>query len=511
MVTRRMVVAALMAASLLAGCSATGGETSGNGALNLRTSSAGSATSAAAGGPAGAAQSGASSPAGLEGAGGAAGSTPGGAAASASAGPSASSGPAGASSAQQAPAATGTMAPLQIGYYGTEATNGNAFGVNGQVLGDPTTIGNAMANWVNGHGGLGGHPMKLVVATTPLVSSTPQDQVDQSACAKFTQDNHVFAALSITLTTATMYKCLADHNVLYIANTVYQPDQAYYMAHGNMLYSTAPTQDRMATAEADALWRAGYFGDPAEKTAIVTSDYPWFQSGVSAFEQEAAKHGGHVAEVVTTCHTPCPSSQQSSQAQNDVIKLRTDGVNHVVLMTLESASVFLQAAQAAAYTPRYGVDSDDVPYDLGTTEPASVFAGGAVGAGYAPSLDVPRSQNPPLDSQTQLCEQIMQQAGVNESDFSVEIQTWMTCDTFFLLKAALDRAGGKADYSTMESAIEGIGASFVPANGFVDWFGPARHDGAQVYRMLVYSSGCQCFHYASTVNYPIPPLPGQSQ
>lgn len=400
--------------------------------------------------------------------------------------------------------------PLLVGYYGTEATNGNTMGINGQALGDPVTIGNALADWVNAHGGAGGRKIKLIFAKTQLVSSQPQDQVDQSACAKFTEDNRVFAVLSVTLTTPVMYGCLAKRNVLYLANTAYTPDQAFYMAHANTLFSTAVNQDRAAVAAADGLWRAGYFSTGRAKVGVVTSDHRWFKSGTEAFVREVSKHGVQVSDFATVCHSPCSTQEQTAEAQSGVLRFQSDGITHVVFLSAEATYAWMRVAASIGYTPSYGLNSNDTPSLLPVAVPASAFAGGAIGAGYSAAMDVARAQNPALNPQTQLCESIMKAAGVNMAAAGAELQAWMTCDGFFLLKAMLDRAGA-ANYGLMRQALEGIGSALLPANGWTAWYGPHRHDGGQTYRLFHYSSGCHCFKYTSNREYPIPPLSGQSR
>src|SRR5205823_6222799 len=147
----------------------------------------------------------------------------------------------------------------------------------------------------------------------PLVPTTPQDQIDQSACAKMTEDNHVFAVVSITLTTPAFYQCIAQHKALYVSMTVDVPDQAWFMGHSSTLFSGNATQDRAGAAAADGLWRAGYFSDPGAKTGVVTAGHPWFTSGVEAFKRIATQHGVSIAAVGSTCHTPCSQSEQAQE------------------------------------------------------------------------------------------------------------------------------------------------------------------------------------------------------
>jgi hypothetical protein len=397
--------------------------------------------------------------------------------------------------------------PLTIGYYATQALNGAQFGVAAQVTGDPIAMGNAIANWVNTHGGVAGRQIKLVTATSPLIAtSTPQDQNDQAACAKFTEDNHVFAVVGITGTTPVIWQCLARAHVLFINANETGPDQAFFMTNPDSLFAEGPTQDRGGATAADGLWRANYFADPGAKIGVVTADHAWFKSAEVAFQREAAAHGVTIAASATICHTPCTTAQASNDAQNDVVKFRAAGINHVVVLSAEGGT-FLQQAGAAAYYPRIGYDSFALPF-IWPIAGYGKSLNGAIGAGWGPGYDVQRAQNPPLNPKTQQCETIMHNAGISTDGILVEIQAWYTCGNFFMLKAALDGAG-RADYSAMRGAIEGLGSSLIPTTGFTAWYGPTRHDGLQSYRLTRYSGGCNCMEYADRTEYPIPPLPGQ--
>ena len=73
-------------------------------------------------------------------------------------------------------------------------------------FGDPRAMAKAMGNWVNAHGGLHGHPITLVVDEDSSTSSIAQN--DATHCAKFTQDNHVAAAVTATINGVGLPKCL---------------------------------------------------------------------------------------------------------------------------------------------------------------------------------------------------------------------------------------------------------------------------------------------------------------
>src|SRR5207249_305369 len=124
--------------------------------------------------------------------------------------------------------------------------------------------------------------IKLVQANTDPTSSTPVDQQDQAACAKFTEDNHVAAVVSIVVTTPTFDDCMTKRKVLYIPNSLRQPDTSYIEA-GNNRFSTSPAADRVAVTLADELARNGYLKDAGIKLGLASEDYPWFRSSSAAF------------------------------------------------------------------------------------------------------------------------------------------------------------------------------------------------------------------------------------
>jgi hypothetical protein len=396
-----------------------------------------------------------------------------------------------------------------VGAYGLK-TAGGAVGIDGAALGDPDAFAAATVKWVNAHGGVAGHPIRLVTANTDPTSSTPLEQQDQAACAKFTEDNKAKVVISIVVTTPAFDDCMAKRGVLYIANSIVQPDSSFIMSAGNR-FSVSPASDRVAVTLARELVRNGYTKDAGIKLGMATEAHPWFQRAGAAFKAELARAGGPpIVEEFFGC-SGCSSDQAKVEAQNAVLRFRAAGVTHLVLPDGSTGGTnFLLQANSSGYFPRLAITSSNTPTLLVLDAPNPQGYRGAVGIGWMPVLDTdgnPSHGAPPPSEREKLCDQIMAaQPGATRNNRLAEEQAQFTCDGFFLLKETSDRLG-KVDLGSFRTGLEGLGESFRPFLTFSAFFGPGRRDGAQSYRPLRFDDGCACFAYAGNP-LPFVPLPG---
>jgi ABC-type branched-subunit amino acid transport system substrate-binding protein len=476
-------------------------------------SAGGAGTGAEAGGSAAApsaASAGGSAPAGSGGSV-AASATPGAGGGAVRTTPGATTGPAGAQPGA-APQAAPSTTPLLIGAYGLSAAGG-AVGISGAALGDPVAFSEAVAKWVNSHGGVAGHPIKLVQAATDPTSSTPVDQQDQAACAKFTEDNHVAAVVSIVTTTPTFDDCMSKRGILYIPNSITQPDTSYAEA-GNNRFSSSPTADRMAVTLADELGRNGYLKDAGIKLGIASQDYPWFRSASSAFKAELARIGGPPVSAEFYGCSGCSSDQAKQEATNAALRFRSAGITHVVLPDGSTAgNTFLGQANQSGYFPRLGLTSSNLLSLIALNVPNPAGLRGAVAIGFMPTLDTdgnPSHGAPPQTAREKVCDDIMTSSpGTQRNNRLAEEQAQFTCDGFFFLKEIGDRQHA-IDLPTFRAGVETTGNGFTPVLTFHDFFGPGRHDGTQTYRPAAFNDGCTCFVYTGgELNFS--PLPGRAR
>jgi ABC-type branched-subunit amino acid transport system substrate-binding protein len=259
------------------------------------------------------------------------------------------------------------------------------------------------------------------------------------------------------------------------------------------MFSVSPSIDRTAVTLADALKRMGYYD--GAKVGLVYANQGYYIGAAEAFKQAAAKYGVKPLDEERICMN-CSTQDQAGEANNAVVKLRTKGVDHVVLLDGIVFSSYLQAEQAQSYFPRLAVTSNIVPDPLALNTSPTVLAN-AVGIGWTPAADMDGAHDGPENQtpQRKLCTQIIRDAGQDLTSPLAEINALYNCDVYFLMKAVVDKAG-RADVGAMRGAVEQLGDSYAPTISWSSYFGPNRHDGVQTWRPLRFDLGCKCWVYA---------------
>jgi hypothetical protein len=92
---------------------------------------------------------------------------------------------------------TGPLAPVEVGFeYATGVTEfAAALGISADV-GDGSQQARAVVEWVNAHGGLGGHKIKPVFYALDLTRTDPYSQFMDEMCSLWTEDHHVVAGVA---------------------------------------------------------------------------------------------------------------------------------------------------------------------------------------------------------------------------------------------------------------------------------------------------------------------------
>lgn len=154
--------------------------------------------------------------------------------------------------------------------------------------------------------------------------------------------------------------------------------------------------------------------------------------------------------------------------------------------------LFLAAAEAQGFRPRYSLTTYDNPAFQNDNVPNAEQLDGAVGFGWLPAGDVTWEQQPqPLAPPAQQCVDIT--AGATPTG-NGSVRRF--CDGLFFLKFLLDN-GAEPTTAGLRAAVDALGTSYPSAWAFATSFGPGRHDGVAAGRTLTYDlDGCQCFVYS---------------
>lgn len=385
-----------------------------------------------------------------------------------------------------------TPTTIKIGAFIASYEGLEAKGLN---LGNARVQAQAVADYINKHGGIAGRKVVLTFATMQATSNNWEAD-EQKICTQFTEDDHVFAVVySLISMGKALLPCLAQHNTPLIAAGGGPGDaQTMQQYADDYVYSGGMNLTRVAETYVDRLAAQGFFGGGA-KVGLVRANDTSFARAANALKSRLAGHGVQLTrEVVVDAQTSV--SGTASQMPNAVLKMQQAGVNRVLFLDNATLAV-LFAIQAAGqnYYPRYGLSSLSAPATLlEPNVPARALAG-AVGTGWIPTLDVSAAQETPNPAM-KLCKQIMVAAGEGNVSRAGENQQRLYCDGFFFLQRALGRATELTPRG-LRDQLEQLGTRYPSAITFSTSFGPGRHDGAAAVRDFAFTSGCSCFRYTS--------------
>jgi ABC-type branched-subunit amino acid transport system substrate-binding protein len=409
-------------------------------------------------------------------------------------------------------------------------TNGDAlnaaFGATGISTGDAHADAKAVVDDINAHGGIGGRRVVPVYYALNAQSSDTYASIDQQACDRFTQDNHVFAVMGAGLTD-NFLSCISRAGVIDInSGEVTAPDQTLMNQYPLYFDAGTLTTDRIFRMQVASLKQQGYFsgwnanvGGPAPaskpKIGVLSIDTPeWNRPLHSAF-LPALRAAGYTVNPQDIYRVPRPSgtSQEGAVLSNIAsaeLRFRQDGVTHVILLDANGDLLifFSRDAGSQHYYPRFGVSTASAPQTLeaaGDVSPTALK--GTMGFSWDPGLDLTPSQGarykpPTQDACLNMIDkrsgQNLQKLGPNAEGIAISY-----CDELYLLRAGVSRAGRSITNRTVQAAIQSLGFGFQSAGYLHEYYGPGRHDGVETGWNDAWSTKCNCMVYTSKA-YDIP-------
>lgn len=380
--------------------------------------------------------------------------------------------------------------------------NGGSFGA---TFGVATDFGNtraqsdAVIGHLNSRGGIAGRVIRPVYYTFDLGRvSTRDGQAEEEACARWTQDDRVFAVINAALARLTLLSCLAKAGVPGVHDQM-PVDEGTLARHRDAYYSGGHvggmTLDRLARSSTQVFAKRGFFGKDAV-VGIVHFDDPAYVRVVDKQYRPALRAAG-VTKVVTQAAPRFLEGQYATYVSG----FQAAGVTHVMFLGEAGGYplMFMQAAENQLYRPKYGLRTDNFP--------AAVLQGAApkeqlkntMSMGWMPSLDVDAARDPgPVSSSMQLCLEIQRAAGQNMDDRGARGTALGYCNGLFFLRDSLARSSS-ITAADLARSVGRLGTSFVSPQVFGTRYSATQHDGVGAYRDLGYDAGCSCFTYTSPV------------
>jgi ABC-type branched-subunit amino acid transport system substrate-binding protein len=244
----------------------------------------------------------------------------------------------------------------------------------------------------------------------------------------------------------------------------------------------------------------------------MTIDTPEWNRPLDSILLPALKATGHPVDKADVQRIPAASTtsdagRQAQAVSSAVLRLRSDGVTHLVMLDA-SATVtifFSQAAKNQGYYPRLGANS-------ATGMQALTDAGiggndifeGAVGLGWFPNLDLPRAEaaKRQVPATKDCLAVIKKRTGQDLSAGNGASIALASCDSLFFLKAVGDRADGRLDQAGLVATAEGLGTGFTAALYGKTRFAPGRHDALETGYDMAWDTGCTCAKYKGSFDIP---------
>lgn len=402
-------------------------------------------------------------------------------------------------------------APVEIGIYVSENAQAfyQAIGASNQSVGNNKAQAQAVVNYVNHHGGLAGHPIIPVYAYLDATSNNTWASQEEAACATWTQDHHVIAAVSALNADQTMASCLDHHSVPLIVEDLTQHLARDFSAYP-LVTPASIDANRLASIYIDQLSQQRFFAASTAtpvKIGLLYFDTPGFNDvRIHALYPALAKIGQHVTDAVGFQRPQGLSDLGPlyTQIENAMLHFHADAITHII--TMDEAGDFWGAGSLAAenqhYYPKWGLNSYDAP-GVGESQAPADQAANAVGVGFDPLFDVDQQHQPPRNPTAKLCTSIMTAAGQATTSQQTLAVEWAYCDTLLLLQSATRgvSAPNLATAPLAERAIlngvDALGRSFLPANTFNAYFSAEQRDGAASVRRFGYTTNCNCFVYTS--------------
>lgn len=361
--------------------------------------------------------------------------------------------------------------------------------------GDPKKQVQALEDWVNAHGGVGGRQLDAVFRLYD--ASTDSPAAEEQLCNKITQDDQAFAVVLTGQFQANARPCYAQRQTLVLDATLVATDDATYDELAPYLWSPSyPSYDGFVRAYITSLADQGFF-EGEEQVGVVADDNPINHRVMEELAEPLFDEVGIDPEISWVDST----DQGSLFEGNDqaAVTFRTAGIDRVMFLGgARLASIFATVASAQSFTARYALSSFDNPtffVNNPSTVPPEVLEG-AVGLGFNSSQDVPDEQRPFPDGEAETtCLEMYDAAGITFDSREAARVALPYCDAVRLLTAGAESLGDDLNAAAWGAAVQQLGAAFTPATGFAGALGTGRAAASGAFRPMRFDGDCGCFVY----------------
>ena len=392
-----------------------------------------------------------------------------------------------------ASASTGS-GPVKIGFWVVDATAAcRALGANANCQNDSPYI-TAAVNYVNAHGGVGGHKIEASIFVSDALAAGSWAVQSSAACADLIEDHKVQFVMAPWVGGRNLFThCAAAHGVPVVDTGFWPYDATEYQSLAGYLYLVSrPSPNRWVAAYIEGLVAQDYF-TPGKVGLVRFDAAPFTRVTNQVLKAHLAAHGLTLTDdiAVATPQSASDLGAMSSQLNNAILKLRNDGITHVLVLDLGSELSFflLPQAESQGYRPRYGLSTYQNMNLLMSNVPHVQFHNSR-GVGWSPILDVPLTADPGSAMATN-CKHIYNAVGL-KSDTGRSLY----CDVVYFFKDALERAP-EISPAGLRAGAAALGSNFQASYSLGTVFDGSRYDGPSMTRDFAFDEGCDCFKYGT--------------
>ncbi|MGH1564965.1 ABC transporter substrate-binding protein [Mumia sp. DW29H23] len=369
--------------------------------------------------------------------------------------------------------------------------------------GDPEKQVQALEDWVNANGGVGGRKLDAVFRLYDAQNDSAA--AEEQLCKRIVQDDKAFAVVLTGQFQDNARPCYAQAKTLVLDATLVATDDATYEKWSPYLWSPSyPSYDSFVKAYVETLSEQGFFKG-REQVGVVAADNPINRKTMEELAVPLLEDAG-VKPEISWVDTTDQGSLFMGTGQG-AVNFRSAGIDRVMFLGgARLASIFATQATTQEFTARYAVSTFDNPsFFVNNPEMLSpTILKGMVGVGFAPSQEVADAQLPfPGTDAEKRCVDIYSSAGIAFKSREAARVALPYCDAALLLQAGATDLTDNLNASAWGAAVEELGSAFVPATGFTGALGPGRRAASGAFRVLKFDDACGCFVYeGGDVDFP---------
>lgn len=373
-------------------------------------------------------------------------------------------------------------------------------------VGDTAAQVEALEDWANANGGVGGRQVEAIYRVYDAATDSPA--AEEQLCNRITQDDQAFAVVLTGQFQSNARPCYARRQTLVLDATLVATDQQSYDELYPYLWSPSyPEYDDFVRGHVKALSRTDFF-DGRDTVGVVAADTEINRRTIAEVAAPRLRALGIEPEVAWVDTTDQGTLFQGNDQA--AVTFRSKRIDRVMFLGgARIAAIFMTVAASQNFTARYAISSFDNPSFL-VNNPETVPAAGLedmVGIGFNPSQEVPDRDLPfPTGPAETECVDIYADAGIEFEVREAARVALPFCDAMRLFKLVGDELeGGDFNAALWGRAADEVGEEFVTATGFGSGIGDGGRAATAAYRPMSFDDACTCFRYESgDVGFPRP-------